>query len=174
VLIVSSPLIAAIALAIRLDSPGPIIFRQRRIGQHGREFTIYKFRTMFHDAPRGPEDGYVKRADDPRVTRVGHFLRRTSLDEVPQFFNVLIGDMSIVGPRPEMAQAAAYYTWGQQRRLEVPQGITGWWQTHGRSDRPLRDHIDDDLYYIRHYSFWLDLWIILRTIPSVLSLRGAY
>jgi len=118
----------AIAIAIRLDSPGPAIFRQKRIGQHGRHFTIYKFRTMHINAEERvqhePSGQFLKRPDDPRVTRVGRFLRRTSLDELPQFINVLRGEMSIVGPRPEVLSLAEHYEWWQRKRFEVPQGIT--------------------------------------------------
>jgi lipopolysaccharide/colanic/teichoic acid biosynthesis glycosyltransferase len=115
-----------------------------------------------------------KSPNDPRVTRVGAFLRRTSLDELPQFYNVLRGEMSVVGPRPEIATLAEQYEWWQRKRFEVPQGITGWWQINGRSDRPLRQHIEDDLYYVSNYSLWLDLQILLRTVIVVLTGRGAY
>jgi exopolysaccharide biosynthesis polyprenyl glycosylphosphotransferase len=172
VLTVTAPVMLAAAIAICRDSPGPIIYRQERIGQHGRRFTIYKFRTM-----RVQEDAVPaleKARSDPRVTRVGAFLRRTSIDELPQFYNVLRGDMSIVGPRPEVAELAAHYVWWQRKRFEVPQGITGWWQVNGRSDRPLQEHIEDDLYYVQHYSLWLDMQILLRTVGAVISGRGAY
>jgi exopolysaccharide biosynthesis polyprenyl glycosylphosphotransferase len=184
VLLLTAPLMLAIAIAIRLDSPGPAIFRQPRIGQHGRRFIIYKFRTMYVHASRiteparpqveAYETAYDKRRNDPRVTRVGRFLRRSSLDELPQFFNVLKGEMSVVGPRPEVTWLADRYEWWQRKRFEVPQGITGWWQVNGRSDKPLQFHIEDDLYYVRNYSFWLDMQIVLRTLLAVISGRGAY
>jgi exopolysaccharide biosynthesis polyprenyl glycosylphosphotransferase len=178
VLALAWPLFLIIALAIRLDSPGPVIFRQQRIGQHGRRFTMYKFRSMYVNADRiisREEAGnYVKRRDDPRVTRVGAFLRRTSLDELPQFINVLKGDMSVVGPRPEVTWLAEHYEWWQRKRFEVPQGITGWWQVNGRADKPMRFNIEDDLFYVRNYSFWLDVQILFRTIYTLITGRGAY
>lgn len=177
-LLVSLPVMLIIIIAVRLDSPGPAVFVQPRIGQHGRRFTIYKFRTMYIDADRivPPEHAYTldKNPHDPRVTRIGGFLRRTSLDELPQFLNVLRGEMSIVGPRPEVTWLARDYEWWQRKRFEVPQGLTGWWQVNGRSDKPMRYHIEDDLYYVRNYSIWLDLQIIGRTIGAIFSGRGAY
>jgi exopolysaccharide biosynthesis polyprenyl glycosylphosphotransferase len=178
VLVVASPLLLGIAVAIRRDSPGPAIYRQVRVGQHGRHFIIYKFRSMYQDADERvagmtPEER-AKHPDDPRVTRVGRFLRRTSLDELPQFLNVLKGDMSVVGPRPEVLSLAERYEWWQRKRFEVPQGITGWWQVTGRSDKPMQFNIEDDLYYVRHFSLWLDFQIILRTVLAVFSGRGAY
>lgn len=178
ILLVASPLLLVVAIAIRLDSPGPAIFRQTRVGEHNKPFTIYKFRTMVNGADDLPEDELRARtkgaARDPRITRAGAFLRRTSLDELPQFFNVLKGEMSVVGPRPELLSLAAEYRWWQRKRFEVPQGITGWWQVNGRSDRPMQEHIEDDLYYVRNYSFWLDMQIIFRTIAAVFTGRGAY
>lgn len=174
VLLLTSPLLLLIALAVRRSGPGPVIFRQERVGQHGRRFIIYKFRTMRQDAGAEPDEDWEKLPSDPRVTRIGAFLRRTSLDELPQFYNVLRGDMSVVGPRPEITALAEQYEWWQRKRFEVPQGITGWWQINGRSDRPLRLHIEDDLYYVSHYSLWLDLQILLRTVFVVLTGRGAY
>lgn len=170
-LLISSPLFIILPILIRLDSPGPAIFRQTRIGQHGRRFTIYKFRTMTNGAE---EQGYQKKPDDPRVTRIGAFLRRTSLDELPQFFNVLKGDMSVVGPRPEMTGLVANYEWWQRKRFEVPQGITGWWQINGRSDKPMHLNTEDDLYYVRNYSFWLDMQIIAKTALALVTRRGAF
>jgi exopolysaccharide biosynthesis polyprenyl glycosylphosphotransferase len=169
------PLWGVIAIAIRRDSPGPIIFRQQRIGMHGRRFTIYKFRTMYVNADRVIDTAeFRKMEDDPRVTRVGHLLRRTSLDELPQFINILKGDMSVVGPRPEVIWLASDYEWWQRKRYEVPQGLTGWWQVNGRSDKPMRFHIEEDLYYVRHYSLWLDMQIIAKTVISVFTGKGAY
>jgi exopolysaccharide biosynthesis polyprenyl glycosylphosphotransferase len=177
-LVVLMPILLVVAVAIRLDSPGPALFVQPRIGQHGRRFDIYKFRTMYTDAEQivphsqAAEKGTV--AHDPRITRVGAFLRRASIDELPQFWNVLRGEMSIVGPRPEVLWLAREYQWWQRKRFEVPQGLTGWWQVNGRSDRPMRFHIEDDMFYVRNYSLWLDLIILIRTIAAVFSGRGAY
>jgi exopolysaccharide biosynthesis polyprenyl glycosylphosphotransferase len=171
------PVLLVVAIAIRLDSPGPIIFRQPRVGQHMKTFTIYKFRTMVDGADEMTSEelsAASKRPGDPRITRVGAFLRRTSLDELPQFFNVLRGEMSVVGPRPELLSLAAEYEWWQRKRFEAPQGITGWWQVNGRADRPMQEHIEDDLYYVRNYSFWLDIQILFRTVAAVFTGRGAY
>lgn len=175
VLALSWPLLLLIALTIRLDTPGPAIFRQQRVGQHGRRFIIYKFRTMYDGAEHQIDPhGFVKQRGDPRVTRVGALLRATSLDELPQFINVLKGEMSVVGPRPEVTTLMHQYEWWQRKRFEVPQGITGWWQVNGRSDRPMQQHTEDDLYYVRNYSFWLDMQIIFRTALSVVKRRGAF
>ncbi len=177
------PLMATVALAIRLDSAGPALFKQKRVGEGGRLFTMYKFRTMIVGAEALQAevsaldaDGNLihKRADDPRVTRVGRFLRRTSLDELPQLFNVLRGEMSLVGPRPELPWLVERYEDWQRKRFEVPQGITGWWQVNGRADRPMHLHTEDDLYYIRNYSVWLDLKILWLTVQSVLLRKGAF
>jgi exopolysaccharide biosynthesis polyprenyl glycosylphosphotransferase len=171
VLLLTWPLFLLIALAIRMDSPGSVIFRQWRVGQYGRPFMMYKFRTMVDGAhvPDKPQT-----SGDPRITRVGRFLRRTSLDELPQFFNVLCGEMSIVGPRPELPEFVEKYEWWQRKRFELPQGMTGWWQINGRAERLMHEHTEDDLFYIRHYSFWLDVQIVLRTILVVFTGRGAY
>lgn len=176
------PVMAAIAIAIRLDSPGPAIFTQTRIGENGRVFKMYKFRTMSPDAERrGPPaevgpDGRLrfKRPDDERVTRLGRFLRRASLDELAQLFNVLKGEMSLVGPRPEQAFIAEQYEPWQRQRLAVPPGITGWWQVNGRSDLPMHLNTQYDLYYIRNYSLWLDLKILFKTVGVVIRGQGAY
>lgn len=175
------PLSLAIALAIALDSRGPIVFRQQRLGENGRRFWMYKFRSMLDGAeeyepePAGSGEVGFKHAGDPRITRVGRWLRRTSLDELPQLLNVLRGEMSLVGPRPELPWIAErFYEPWQYGRLLVPQGMTGWWQVTGRSDRPMYLKTQDDLYYIEHYTFWLDLWILLRTVGAVVKGRGAY
>ncbi len=177
------PLMALIAVAIRLDSPGPVLFRQKRAGENGRLFEMYKFRTMVQNADAlrlmseyRDEGGNLihKTPNDPRVTRVGRFLRRTSLDELPQLFNVLKGEMSWVGPRPELPFLVERYELWQRKRFAVPQGITGWWQVNGRSDKPMHLNTEDDLYYVQHYSLWLDLEILLKTILVVLRGRGAY
>lgn len=182
-LIVLSPIFLLIALLIMLDSPGPAIFAQTRIGRDGRPFLLYKFRTMLDHAERHltemPE--YLSRAepifklkDDPRITRAGRALRRLSLDELPQLLNVLKGDMSVVGPRPPLPGEVAEYAPRHMRRLEVIPGMTGLWQISGRSDLPFEQWVDLDLEYIDHRSLWLDLRIMLRTIPVVLSGEGAY
>lgn len=182
-LLLLSPLMLIIALLIRLESPGPVFFRQERIGEHGRRFKMLKFRSMYQDAEqrwlevaRRDANGRLlhKSDDDPRVTGIGRKLRRTSLDELPQLFNVLWGEMSLVGPRPEMPYIAREYEPWQWQRFRVPPGITGWWQVNGRSDKPMHLHTEDDLYYIQNYSFWLDLRILLKTVVVVLSGHGAY
>jgi exopolysaccharide biosynthesis polyprenyl glycosylphosphotransferase len=172
------PLMGLIALTIRLDSPGPILFRQRRVGQYGRQFTMLKFRTMVPDAEQRmsevttyAEDGrplFKGTAQDPRVTRVGRVLRRFSLDELPQMFNVLLGQMSLVGPRPELPTYVGFYDKWQHLRLWVPPGITGWWQINGREQQPMYLNWEDDLYYIRNYSLLLDLQILWLTVTHAL------
>ncbi|NJN55122.1 MAG: sugar transferase [Anaerolineae bacterium] len=178
-----APLLAIIALLIRLDSPGPVMFRQSRVGENGRIFHMYKFRTMIPEAEKllaqmteinSQGQLLFKRPDDPRVTRVGHFLRRASLDEIPQLFNVLKGDMSLVGPRPELPWLVERYEPWQRKRFAVPQGMTGWWQVNGRSDKPMHLHTDDDLYYIQNYSLWMDFYILLKTPWIVLRGKGAF
>ncbi|MCX7938595.1 MAG: sugar transferase [Thermoflexales bacterium] len=173
--ILTAPIMVLLALLIRLDSPGPALIKQQRVGEGGRLFEMYKFRTMHANAPQQLGDGFpYKRPDDPRVTRLGRILRRYSLDELPQLFNVLKGEMSLVGPRPELPWLVERYQPWQRRRFAVPPGMTGWWQINGRSERPMHEHVEDDLYYIRNYSLWLDLFILLRTVPAVLSGRGAF
>jgi exopolysaccharide biosynthesis polyprenyl glycosylphosphotransferase len=177
------PLMSIIAPLVKLDSPGPVIFRQQRVGENGKLFTMLKFRTMVSNAEAlqkqvecKDENGnrVLKQPHDPRVTRIGKFLRQTSLDELPQIFNVLDNSMSLVGPRPEMPDfVEAYQPW-QRKRFAVPQGITGWWQVNGRSDRPMHLNTEDDLYYVQHYSIWLDLQILARTVWAVLRRKGAY
>ena len=177
------PLMGIVALAVRLDSPGPVLFRQQRVGENGRLFEMLKFRSMVLGAEKQQaevnhvdEEGHVihKCKDDPRVTRVGHFIRRWSLDELPQFFNVLKGDMSLVGPRPELPWLVEMYDSLQRKRFAVPQGVTGWWQVNGRSDKVMHLHTDEDLYYIQNYSLWLDLYILLKTPWVMLRGKGAY
>ncbi len=174
---------AIITLLIRLDSRGPIIFRQQRVGENGRLFSMYKFRSMVVGAESMQdvvnevnEDGKVlfKKVDDPRVTRIGRFLRHTSLDELPQLFNVWKGDMSLVGPRPELPWLVGQYEPWQHKRLAVPQGMTGWWQINGRADKPLHLHTEDDLYYVQNYSLWMDIYILLKTPWVVVRGKGAY
>jgi exopolysaccharide biosynthesis polyprenyl glycosylphosphotransferase len=182
-LLIFSPLMVATAIAIKLEDGGPIFYRSARVGENGRLFTMLKFRSMVVNADKLQEKvnrtdvhGHLihKSADDPRVTRVGRWLRRTSIDELPQLINVLRGDMSIVGPRPELPWLVEKYEPWQRKRFAVPQGITGWWQVNGRSDNPMHLNTDQDLYYIQNYSIWLDIQIILRTFGVVLRGRGAY
>ncbi len=182
-LIFSLPLMAAIAIAIKRDSPGPVFFLQERIGEGGRPFKMIKFRTMIdgaeemaHEVITYDEAGNIihKRPDDPRVTKVGYWLRRNSLDELPQLINVLKGDMSLVGPRPEMPWLVEKYESWQRKRFEVPQGLTGWWQVGGRANNPMHLSTEEDLLYIRNYSLWLDIVILWRTIGAVLRRRGAF
>ncbi|MBN1356997.1 sugar transferase [bacterium] len=182
-LLVTLPLSVIILILIRLDSAGPVIFTQIRAGAGGKPFKMFKFRTMHGDAEtalnqlvdlNGLEEPVFKLKDDPRITRIGKFLRRTSLDEIPQFWNVLIGDMSVVGPRPEETQLVDKYNIWQRRRLKIKPGITGMQQIMCRGTTSLADRVKYDIYYIRKHSILLDLWIILRTIPVVISGRGAF
>ena len=182
-LLLAAPFILFIAILIRFDSPGPIFFKQERLGENGRRFFMRKFRSMVQDAEsrhteiiRRDKDGELihKWYDDPRVTRVGRVIRRTSLDELPQLFNVLRGEMSLVGPRPEMPWVLDEYEPWQYRRFAVPQGITGWWQVNGRSDKPMHSHTEEDLYYIKNYSLALDMLILWKTVGAVLKRKGAY
>ncbi len=178
------PLMGLIALLISLDSPGPVIFKQKRVGENGRLFDMLKFRSMVQNAEemrhlveREDANGQLhqyKSKKDPRITRAGRFLRRTSLDELPQLFNVLKGEMSIVGPRPELPQFVERYELWQRRRFTIPQGITGWWQVNGRSKKPMYQNTEDDIFYIQHYSIFLDIQILFKTILSVMWRKGAY
>lgn len=181
-LLVLAPLLAATAVAIKLDSPGPVFFRQRRVGLHGRLFDILKFRSMRTDAEamqaallaRNEMSGPVfKITDDPRVTKVGRFIRRTSIDELPQFLNVLMGQMSVVGPRPPLPSEVAQYRRWHRRRLSVRPGITCIWQISGRNQIDFDRWMELDLEYIDHWSLANDLRIFLKTIPAVLGARGA-
>jgi exopolysaccharide biosynthesis polyprenyl glycosylphosphotransferase len=182
-LTLGAPLLGLIAAAIRLDSPGPIIFRQTRVGANGEHFEMYKFRSMVEDAEEELDelrdlnevDGPIfKMKDDPRVTRVGRILRRTSLDELPQLWNVLRGDMSLVGPRPPLPSEVTEYMEWHKKRLEVRPGVTGLWQVSGRSLVSFDEQCLLDIYYIENWSLWLDFKILLRTIPQVLFGNGAY
>jgi exopolysaccharide biosynthesis polyprenyl glycosylphosphotransferase len=180
---ITLPLMGLVALAVRIDSSGPVLFIQQRAGENGKLFGMYKFRTMVENADDmlhlveqvNPEGNIIhKTAFDPRVTRLGGFLRRTSMDELPQFFNVLRGEMSLVGPRPEMPCLVERYEPWQRKRFVVPPGLTGYWQVHGRSDKPMHLHTEEDLYYIQHYSPWLDIVILFQTVGAILSRKGAY
>jgi len=177
------PIMGIIALIIRLGSPGKILLRQPRAGENGRIFDMLKFRTMIanaedlrHLVEHFDEKGHLvhKAIDDPRITRFGRFLRRTSLDELPQCFNVLKGEMSLVGPRPELPYLVAQYEPWQRQRFAVPQGLTGWWQIHGRSDKPMHLNTEDDLYYIQNYSLLLDIYILIKTVGVVAQGKGAF
>jgi exopolysaccharide biosynthesis polyprenyl glycosylphosphotransferase len=182
-LLVLAPLFAVVALAIKLDSPGPVFFAQERVGKHGRRFRMLKFRSMKQGADQqldtlrakneaiGP---LFKIRQDPRITRVGRVLRRLSLDELPQLVNVLRGQMSLVGPRPPLPSEVDEYEDWQLGRLRAVPGLTGLWQVSGRSEVPFHDMVRLDLHYIRNWSLGLDLEILIRTIPAVLSSRGAY
>ena len=168
-LLVTGVLYLPIALAIKLDSPGPVIYAQERVGKGEGIFRVYKFRTMRVGAD---DRGDKPCASDDRVTCVGRFLRRTSLDELPQFYNVLRGEMSLVGPRPEQLAFLERYQGWQKRRFEVKPGLTGWWQVNGRK-QPMYEHCQEDVYYVDHRCLRLDLLILLRTLGAVLSGEGA-
>ncbi len=167
-LIATLPLLIVIVVLIKIDSKGKAIFRQKRIGLYGKPFLMYKFRTMTHNTAR------TKQKEKEKVTRIGRILRKTSLDELPQLINILKGDMSIVGPRPEIPEKVAKYSEWEKRRLTVKPGLTGLWQVLGRKDLPLSDNIEYDFYYINNQSIVLDIIIILKTIPQVLQGKGAY
>jgi lipopolysaccharide/colanic/teichoic acid biosynthesis glycosyltransferase len=182
-LILLSPFLAAIVIAIKLDSPGPIIHRRRVMGARGRQFDAFKFRTMRLDGdailqsrPDLQEELQLnhKLKDDPRVTRVGRILRRVSLDEVPQLINVLRREMSLVGPRMITPEEISKYNQWDLNLLTVQPGITGLWQVSGRSDVSYDERVRLDMYYIRNWTFWFDLQLLIRTIPAVLFGRGAY
>jgi lipopolysaccharide/colanic/teichoic acid biosynthesis glycosyltransferase len=173
VTVLASPVLAAIGVAIKLDGRGPILFRQERIGRHGRPFEIVKFRTLVYAPPRNPADYLISRSD-PRITRVGAFLRRWSLDELPQLWNVLRGDMSIVGPRPTLRYQVERYDSFQRRRLEVLPGVTGWAQISGRNQLPWPERIKLDVWYVDHRSFLLDLRILAATSATLLRPSSIY
>ena len=172
-LALSAPVLALAALAIRLETPGPAIYRQRRSGLHAREFDVLKLRTMV-DGAEHIGAGLRVDAGDARITRVGAFLRRTSLDELPNLVNVLRGDMSLIGPRPTLPVQVAQYTERQRGRLAVKPGITGWAQVNGRASLPWSQRIELDLYYIEHRSLALDTRILWRTLAMVLGGSGLY
>ena len=195
ILLLSAPVMLLIALFIKLDSSGPVLFKQVRVGRGGRPFTFYKFRTMYHNANPEMHRQYVrslirnqapandgsdgtaspvfKLTRDPRITRIGRVLRRTSLDELPQIFNVIKGEMSLVGPRPPLPyEVQEYEEWHMGRLATIP-GITGWWQVRGRSRVPFDEMVRMDLDYIAQQSLWLDFRILILTIPAVVSGKGA-
>jgi exopolysaccharide biosynthesis polyprenyl glycosylphosphotransferase len=181
--VLTLPLYGLAALLVRLDSSGPVLYRSTRVMQNGKTFHMLKFRTMVDQAHErlaevmtvdANGNPHYKTPNDPRVTKVGRFLRRTSLDELPQLINILKGEMSLVGPRPELPELVGHYQPWQHMRFAVPQGLTGWWQVNGRSDKPMHLHTDEDLYYIQHYSLWLDLQILIKTVLVILRGKGAY
>jgi lipopolysaccharide/colanic/teichoic acid biosynthesis glycosyltransferase len=190
-LILAAPLLLAVAAMIRLTSPGPALFRQARLGRDRRTFVLCKFRTMYSGCPddvhreyvrklltdsrppAGGREGVFKLDGDARITPVGRLLRRTSIDELPQLLNVIRGDMSLVGPRPALAWEAEMFGAGYDQRFAVPPGLTGLWQVSGRNTLTMKQGLDLDLEYVGRQSLALDLWILARTIPVVLSTRGA-
>jgi exopolysaccharide biosynthesis polyprenyl glycosylphosphotransferase len=182
-LVVLTPFMVLIALLLKLDSPGPIFFVQERAGQYGKPFRMYKFRSMVQNAEELLEQlldldrlkqPAFKLRDDPRVTRVGRWLRRTSLDELPQLFNVLKGEMSMVGPRPEEVRIVQKYNPWESQRLLVKPGMTGSMQVSGRADLSLEERVKLELTYIENYSILEDIKILIKTLPAVLSGRGSY
>ena len=183
-LVVLLPLFLVLAVIITATSPGPVFFVQVRVGRYGRHVRFYKFRSMYIDAEKRKAellknnqsvDGVIfKMKKDPRCTGIGRILRRTSLDELPQFFNVLLGDMSLVGPRPPLPGEVCQYTLDQRKRLNVKPGITCLWQVQGRSDIPFREQVELDKAYMRSRSIRQDIWILLKTVPAIISGKGAY
>ena len=183
-IILLSPIFIIFALLIRLESKGGALFKQERVGQNGRSFTMYKFRSMRTDAEarlvelensNEMESGVIfKMKSDPRITKVGKFIRKASIDELPQLFNVLIGDMSLVGPRPPLPKEVVQYSQRDFMRLAAVPGITCFWQVMGRSDIPFKQQVELDIKYIKNQSFLLDVKLLLMTVPAVLTARGAY
>jgi exopolysaccharide biosynthesis polyprenyl glycosylphosphotransferase len=182
-----SPLLAACALAIKLDSPGPVLFRQRRVGRDDEPFEVFKFRSMCNGADSrkeqvaalnlhggGTETGMFKIRSDPRITRVGFFLRRYSLDELPQLFNIVRGEMSLVGPRPLIETEDRQVEGRYRRRLGITPGLTGLWQAHGRSEIPFQEMVGLDYLYVTNWSLWGDIKLLMRTVSAVFRGRGAY
>ena len=170
-LALASPLLAAAALAIKLEDGGPVLYRQRRVGHQGRDFDLLKLRTMVVGAEQQGA-GYAVNRGDPRITRTGRVLRRLSLDELPQLWNVLRGDMSLIGPRPTLRYQVDEYTPRQRRRLDVRPGLTGWAQVNGRTKLPWDERIELDVWYVEHRSPWVDLKILLRTPLALVT--GTY
>ncbi len=182
--ILLSPLMIGVSIAIKMESKGPVIFKQTRVGKNGRHFLFYKFRSMRQDAEvkkqellnqNESKDGVIfKMKEDPRITRIGKFIRRYSIDELPQLFNVLEGSMSLVGPRPPLPDEVKEYTLEDRKRLHIKPGITCIWQVSGRSDIPFKQQVGLDEEYIKNRGFIRDIVILLKTIPAVLTGRGAY
>ena len=172
-LALSAPLIGVAAVLIKQEDGGPVFFRQTRVGLDGADFEVLKLRTMVVDA-ESKGAGFAVDEGDPRILRIGDLLRRTSIDELPQFWNVLVGDMSLVGPRPTLRYQVEQYTERQRRRLDVQPGITGWAQIHGRASLPWAERIELDVWYVEHQSLKLDVSIMLRTVGTLFSRGGTY
>ncbi len=172
-LAVSAPVVGLAAILIKQEDGGPVLFRQERVGLDGAPFQVLKLRTMVVDA-ESKGAGYAVAEGDPRILRIGDLLRRTSIDELPQFWNVLVGEMSLVGPRPTLQYQVDRYTDRQRRRLEAKPGLTGWAQIHGRAQLPWDERIELDVWYVEHQSLRLDLSIMLRTVGTLLSRSGTY
>lgn len=172
-LLVSAPLIGIAAALIKHEDGGPVFFRQGRVGLHGSDFAVLKLRTMVVDA-ESQGAGFAVDAGDSRILRIGDLLRKTSIDELPQFWNVLTGDMSLVGPRPTLRYQVEQYTPHQARRLDVKPGVTGWAQIHGRASLPWAERIELDVWYVDHQSLRLDISIMLRTVGTLFSRGGTY
>jgi lipopolysaccharide/colanic/teichoic acid biosynthesis glycosyltransferase len=183
-LIIMTPLFLFVAAMIVIEDGFPIFYMQDRVGMNGRVFRFYKFRSMYRNADKmkdklmeqnESQDGVIfKMKNDPRVTRIGRFIRRYSVDEMPQFLNVLMGDLAVVGPRPPVPREVALYTLEDRKRLHVKPGLTCLWQIQGRSEIPFREQVRLDLQYIHSQSLWQDILIIVKTVPAVLLGRGAY
>jgi lipopolysaccharide/colanic/teichoic acid biosynthesis glycosyltransferase len=183
-LTVLSPLFLIVALCVKLTDGGPVFFRQKRVGLHGRVFDFFKFRSMIVDAEarkaellkhnKHANSVTFKMCRDPRVTWVGRIMRKTSIDEMPQLWNVLVGEMTLVGPRPAVVAEVQRYTTRERRRLAVTPGLTCFWQVSGRADLDFQQQVELDVRYIRERSLWLDLKLLLLTVPAVLSGKGAY
>ena len=178
------PLLAVVAILIRLDSKGPVLFGQTRVGKNGKHFTCWKFRSMYIDAEARKQqllhlnerqDAITfKMREDPRITRVGKFIRKFSIDELPQLWNVITGDMTLVGPRPAIPDEVAKYSPEERRRLEVTPGITCIWQISGRADLPFQDQVRLDIEYVESRNLTKDIMILIKTVPAVLLAKGAY
>jgi lipopolysaccharide/colanic/teichoic acid biosynthesis glycosyltransferase len=181
ILLVAAPFLVLIAAAIKLESKGPVFFKQRRVGREGEPFELIKFRTMVVDAEDQTEELFTESADvhwlkldhDPRITRMGRFLRLTSLDELPQLWNILRGDMSLVGPRPLIEAEDRQIAGWARSRLELTPGLTGLWQVLGRTNIPFEEMVKLDYMYVTNWSLWSDVRLILRTLPAVVTRRGA-
>lgn len=190
-LILLSPLFLVVALLIKVDSKGPAIFAQERVGRNGRTFLCYKFRSMVYNADQRKYHEFIRNAfkneygngfannhvefktTDNRLTKLGKIIRLTSIDELPQIFNVIKGEMSLIGPRPDVPESVVYYTDFEKKRLRVKPGITGWWQVSGRSNLSLNEMFVLDIYYVENQNLWLDMKIFFKTIYVVISMRGS-
>lgn len=182
-LIICTPLFIGVGIAIKRDSPGPVIFKQQRVGKDGKKFTMYKFRTMVVNAEelaatlelfKDKDCFFIQRCDDPRLTKIGRAIRKFSIDELPQLWNVLKGDMSLIGPRPWIEEETSRLSDEHLRRLAVKPGITGYAQINGRNDANLNERIERDIYYVEHCSLWLDMYIFVKTVIVILARDGVY